>query len=80
LGSAEFFLLFSSGTKPPEVKFVSGSQELKDAGKFLSAVKLDVPFPDNGPELLLRRGMLTCDPYIKCSLVLYQPQSVRSVN
>jgi tetratricopeptide (TPR) repeat protein len=79
-GSAEFFLLFAPGSKPPDVRFISGSDELKDAGKFLSAVKFNVLFPDNGPELLLRRGILSCDPLTKCLFVLYPLQSVRSVN
>jgi tetratricopeptide (TPR) repeat protein len=79
-GSAEFFLLFSSGGKVDDVKFVSGSEELKDAGKTLSQENFKVLLPDGGPERLLRRGVLMCDPTIHCTFVLYPPGSVRSVN
>jgi len=54
-GSAEFFLLFGSGGKVDDVKFASGSEELKDAGKALMAGKnFKVLLPDSGPERLLR--------------------------
>jgi tetratricopeptide (TPR) repeat protein/transglutaminase-like putative cysteine protease len=79
-GSAEFFLLFGSGGKVDDVKFVSGSDELKGAGKVLSQENFNVLLPDGGPEQLLRRGVLLCDPTTHCTFVLYPPGSVRSVN
>lgn len=82
-GSAEFFLLFApgpDGSKLEDIKFISGSDDLKDAEKVLSAVKFDESFPDQGPERLLRRGILSCDPVTHCTLVLFPPNSVRSVN
>lgn len=82
-GSADFFLLFApapNGSKLEDAKFVSGSDNLKDAGKFLNDVKFDVPFPDDGPERLLRRGILSCDTITHCTFVFYPPESVRSIN
>lgn len=82
-GSAEFFLLFApgpNGSKLEDSKFISGSDEMKDAGKALTNVDFDVPFPDQGPERLLRRGILSCDAITHCTFVLYPPSSVRSVN
>ncbi len=82
-GSAEFFLLFGSEsrqTKVEDVKFISGSDELKDAGKSLRTTDFGVLFPDDGPERLLRRGILSCDAVTKCTFVLYAPGWVRSVN
>ncbi|HTS10798.1 MAG TPA: DUF3857 domain-containing protein [Candidatus Limnocylindrales bacterium] len=82
-GSAEFFLLFGaspSGPKVEDVKFVTGSDDLKDAGKFLSATDFKVLFPDQGPERLLRRGILMCDPLSHCTFVFYPISSVRSVD
>lgn len=88
-GSAEFFLLFapqtggsnsSSASKLEDSKFISGSDQLKDAGKALTNVNFNVPFPDQGPERLARRGVLLCDPTTHCTFVLYPPGMVRSVN
>ncbi|HKT24838.1 MAG TPA: DUF3857 domain-containing protein [Candidatus Sulfotelmatobacter sp.] len=79
-GSAEFFLLFGSAGKVEDVKFVGGSSELQDAGKALSQEDFRVLLPDDGPERLLRRGVLLCDPTTHCTFVLYPPGVVRSVN
>ena len=79
-GSAEFFLLFGFGGKVDDVKFVSGPDELKDAGKTLSQENFNVLLPDAGPERLLRRGVLLCDLTTHCTFVLYPPSLVRSVN
>lgn len=74
--SAEFFLLLSptpTGPKVTDVKFVSGSDILKDAGKALKSVKFNIPFPDDGPTRLLLHGVLDCEPDTGCSIVLFQP-------
>jgi len=39
-----------------------------------------VLFPDQGPERLLRRGILMCDPLSHCTFVFYPISSVRSVD
>ncbi len=78
--SAEFFMLFAPGPEVVDVRFVSGSDELREASKTLAAAKLDVHFPDDGPVRILRRGILDCEPEVRgCTFVLYLPSSVHSV-
>jgi len=78
--NADFFLLIGPGSKVEEVKFISGSEELKSANKVLRAIGLKVPFPDDGPSRLVRRGILSCYPVTGCSFVLYNLSDVHSVN
>ena len=78
--NAEFLIIFGSGSKTEEVKFVSGSEKLRGADKALSAAAFHLPLPDDGPTKLLRRGILSCSPTSGCTFVLYPPDLVRSVN
>lgn len=82
--SAEFFLLFSRGTNGSsnldDVKFISGSPALKSGDKTLRSAHFKVLFPDDQPTRLVRRGVLSCHEYAGCSLVLYTPDSVHSVD
>jgi tetratricopeptide (TPR) repeat protein/transglutaminase-like putative cysteine protease len=79
--TAEFYLLFAPGPKVVDVKFISGSDELSDAGKPLAAAKFDVPFPGDGDVQIVRRGILDCEPELPgCVFVLIPPSSVDSVN
>jgi tetratricopeptide (TPR) repeat protein/transglutaminase-like putative cysteine protease len=79
--TAEFYLLFAPGPKVADVKFISGSAELSDAGKPLAAAKFDVPFPRDGDVQIIRRGILDCEPELPgCVFVLIPPSSVNSVN
>ena len=77
--TGEFFLLFGAGSKVQEVRFVGGSEKLKSADKALSAAAFDMPFPDDGPTRLVRRGGLSCSSISGCIFVLYTPDVVRSV-
>lgn len=78
--TAEFYLLFASGPKVVDVKFISGSDELSDAGKTLAAAKFDVLFPEGGEVQIVRRGILDCEPELPgCVFVLIPPDSVHSV-
>lgn len=79
-GSAEFFLVFTVGPKVEDVKFVNGSEKLKSADKALSSTAFKVPFPDDGPTKLVRRGILNCSAISGCNFVFYAPDSVQSVN
>ena len=47
--SAEFFVLFGAEGKVSDVKFVSGSEQLREAAKAISAAHFDVAFPDDNP-------------------------------
>jgi tetratricopeptide (TPR) repeat protein/transglutaminase-like putative cysteine protease len=79
--SADFFLLFGPGPKITDVRFISGSNDLRDAGKVLAAAKFNVSFPDDGPTQILRRGILDCEPEIKgCTFVMYGPKDYQSLN
>jgi tetratricopeptide (TPR) repeat protein len=79
--TAEFYLLFAPGPKVVDVKFISGSSELSDAGKPLAIAKFDVPFPGDGDVQIVRRGILDCEPELPgCVFVLIPPNSVDSVN
>jgi tetratricopeptide (TPR) repeat protein/transglutaminase-like putative cysteine protease len=78
--TAEFYLLFAPGPKVVDVKFISGSEELSDAGKTLAAAKFDVLFPEGGDVQIVRRGILDCEPELPgCVFVLIPPDSVHSV-
>ena len=73
-GTAEFFLLFSaSGVE--DVQFVRGDEQLKAAVAALRAGHYNMPFPDQGPEKIARRGILSCSAVTTpaCSLVLLLP-------
>jgi hypothetical protein len=78
--TAEFFLLFAPGGRVEEVKFVSGSEKLKSAGKTLLVTKFDVPFPDGSDARVVRRGMLSCFPISGCDLVFLTLDQVKSVD
>jgi tetratricopeptide (TPR) repeat protein/transglutaminase-like putative cysteine protease len=78
--SAEFFLLFGPGPKLEDVKFISGSQNLKGAGKVLTSAKFPVTFPDGSSARLLRRAMVMCVPVSGCQVLLLTPDQVHSVN
>ena len=78
--SAEFFFLFAPGSKPEEVKFISGSENLRTANKTLSATTFNMLFPTASNARMIRRGVLGCYPSSGCALVLLSPGFVRSVN
>jgi len=83
--SAEFFVLLSqnpgtSQAKVEDVKFISGSDELKSADQALRSAKLKVVFPDDGPTRLVRRGILGCYAVTGCSFVMLEPNDVHSVD
>jgi tetratricopeptide (TPR) repeat protein len=78
--SAEYFLLFGPGSKVEDVKFISGSAELKSAVKVVPTIPFNVVLPDDGPTRLLRRAMIACSSVSGCNLVLLTPGAVHSVN
>jgi len=78
--TAEFFILFGPGARVEDARFISGSESLRSASKILSSARFDLPFPDEVPTRLLRRGILGCSQYSGCSIVLMNPNDVHSVN
>ena len=73
-GSAEFFLLFSSG-KLEAVQFIKGSDSLKEAGIALKTADLRIRPPDTNSQKILRRGILFCSRYTtpSCHFVMLLP-------
>jgi len=78
--SAEFFVLLGPRGKPEDVKFVSGSDELKNAGKVIQAATFPASYPEGSKVHLVRRGILSCSSFTGCSFVLYTPDAVTSVD
>jgi tetratricopeptide (TPR) repeat protein len=79
--SAEFFLLFEPGPKLTSVKFISGSDELRNASAALQSANMAVLFPDDHPAKILRRALLDCEPEIPGCVVAFIPiESVDSLN
>jgi tetratricopeptide (TPR) repeat protein len=82
--SAEFFLVFTPGSKAPGVKiesltFISGSEKMKTLSQALKPESFKVLFPDQTPTRILRRGILSCFEYTGCSFVLMNLRDVHSV-
>ena len=76
--SAELFVLLSP-TQVEDVKFISGSKDLKNALPRFASVKIPVEFPDPGPGRIVRRGILMCG-VAGCEFTLLLPTSVQSLN
>jgi hypothetical protein len=77
---ADFFMVIGPGSKVEEVKFISGSEELKSATKTLNTLAVDQPFPDDRAARVVRRATVGCYSVTGCSLVLLPPDLVRSIN
>jgi len=77
--SAEFFLLFAPGPKVEDTKFISGSDNLRSAGKVLGQAHFKVAFPENSSGRLVRRGVMACYPTTGCSFVLMPTEAVHSI-
>ena len=77
--TADFFVLLIPGSKAANVKFISGSTVLREAGKFVAAVPSVAEFPDDGPVKLVRRATVSCGD-AGCDLVLLTPGMVHSLD
>jgi tetratricopeptide (TPR) repeat protein len=82
-GRADFFLLLggtkTAGVTIEDVKFVSGSDGLKDVADKLRSLKPGQKVPDETPVKILRRGTVSCGAG-ECTLLLALPEDVRSVD
>ncbi len=58
---ADFWIVLSPGPKVDDVRFVSGSDKLKEFTEALRSANYTVAFPDSTPTRLLRKGTLSCD-------------------
>jgi tetratricopeptide (TPR) repeat protein len=79
--NAEFFVLFGPDGRLTDVKFVSGSEELRGALKALTSATYNIALPDERATKLVRRGILYC-PATRpgCQFVLQPPETVNSLN
>jgi tetratricopeptide (TPR) repeat protein len=75
---AEFFLL-ASPHGIEDVQFISGADSLKNTENAIRTVKLNFSFPDDGPEKIVRRAILSCSLYTSpsCQLTFLLPSTVR---
>lgn len=74
IASAVFSIVFSAG-KVEDVKYVSGSEELKAMAIQIKQAKFKVEFPDDNPTRLMRRGILSCGTIAGCDFVLLPPDT-----
>ena len=58
---ADFYVVLSPGSKVDDVQFITGSDKLKEFSEALKKANFSIPFPDNTPTRLLRKGTLSCD-------------------
>jgi len=69
--SAEFYVLIAPGGKLKNGIFLQGSGLLRFAEEDLAKVSFKVPFPPTSSAYLLRKAVLSCDPYSACTFVFY---------
>jgi tetratricopeptide (TPR) repeat protein len=70
-----FVLLSRNGVE--DTRFVSGTDAMRGAREQLEKAKFPVVFPDDGPETIVRAGILSCSPDSSaCNFVLLPPKSV----
>jgi tetratricopeptide (TPR) repeat protein len=67
---ANFLIAFMNGSKAEQVRFLSGSEELRGVSAVLSSTKYPQTFPDDVPARILRRGSLSCSVYSQQCLLL----------
>jgi len=60
--SADFLVLFAGG-KVSDVKMLGGDAKLEPYADLLKQAKFNVTFPDEGPEHVIRQGILSCSVY-----------------
>jgi len=83
-GNADFFLLLTpekGKTKVENLKFVSGTENLRDFVGALRTIDYKASFPDDSPTKILRRGTLTCKSADgNCLFVFVPPDDVHAVD
>jgi tetratricopeptide (TPR) repeat protein len=60
--SADFLILFAGG-KVIDVKMLGGDPKLEPYVELLKQTKFNMIFPDEGPEYIIRQGILSCSVY-----------------
>jgi tetratricopeptide (TPR) repeat protein len=76
--SADFLVLIAGG-KVNEVKMIGGDPSLVVYADRLKQAKFNVIFPDEGPEHIIRQGILSCSPYDpNCMFLMMLPTDASS--
>src|SRR5438270_3953411 len=79
--AADFFVLLSPPGKVESVRYVSGSEDLKNVAAALKNSDVAGAFPDNNPTKLIRRGTLSCAPSSgDCTFVMAEADSITTVD
>jgi len=69
----------TSQFKIDDWKAIGDTDKLKPSAQVISSIRFKLTSPDGAPVRLVRRGILGCYEYTGCSLVLFEPDLVRSV-
>jgi len=78
-GSAEFLVLVSrNGIEG--ARLIGESPAFQKAAAAIQSAKYQFPFPDEGPEKLIRRGILSCSTYTtpSCQFTLLLPSTTKA--
>jgi tetratricopeptide (TPR) repeat protein len=68
--TADFVVLQSSSSAVEAVRFAGGDEALRGFGEAIRKTSLAVPFPDDTPAKILRRGILACSSGGTCTFTL----------
>ena len=78
--TADFDVLLAASGKIDKTNFLSGSDILRGAGKYLESTKFAEPFPTTSTARLVRKGNLSCSSYAGCNFVFYPLSVVAGAN
>jgi TonB family protein len=79
--NAEFWVLFVTGEKVADVRFISGDETMRPLADAIRSAKFPAMFPDATDAKLLRRGILSCSHLItECTFVLLPVEDVHSLD
>jgi cytochrome c-type biogenesis protein CcmH/NrfG len=76
-GKAEFVLTFTASKHASDAQWKAGSEELKAAGKALTAVEYPMTLPA-GEYRLFRRALVSCEKGSDCRVLLYRAEDRES--
>jgi tetratricopeptide (TPR) repeat protein len=70
--SAFFAIVSTNGSEVAEVRFLNGSEELREAESAVAAIKFSTVFPDEAPTRIFRGGTMSCNHLWKeCRFILF---------
>ena len=70
--SASFAVISIHGSYVPQVRFLNGAEESREAESTIAAIKCNTVFPDEAPTRIFRGGNLSCSHLWKeCRFILF---------